>query len=443
MARDLSTKGLSRRLHVEYAAKRPFRQKLLYASAFCVVVLGGLWAAFAAVRPRDELYQPGPVATVHKVVSQDCAKCHDTWKSTPDKKCMDCHASPDHNPSAVATLKHAVPGCAECHLDHRGGVKTPTVQDKQCLRCHRNLGGASNAKVSFASTITSFNTDHPEFADLKQDHLDNAKVKFNHKFHMDPETRKAKIGTAGDRWPKLMHKFLEKLGIQGKELASRTELNCTDCHFPDAAGKLIQPINYEKHCASCHAMEFELDQRAGQPSEQDTVPHKEPVDIHRYLLGQFTMQKEKRPEFNNPTSPAVVRQASEWVATRVKDVENVLVSSGKCEQCHFIKLGAADEMDFAKRMVVEPTAIPPFWFNHANFSHLAHRAMACESCHDTARMSADTKNVNLPKIKDCQSCHSATGGARHDCAECHFYHDKQERLRTQGLIRKLPSGSGQ
>jgi hypothetical protein len=442
VARDLSTKGLSRRLHVEYAGKRPFRQKLLYASLFAVVVLGALWAAFAATRKPDELYQPGPVATVHKVVSQDCTKCHDTWKSTPDSKCQECHASPDHNQSAVATLKHTVPGCAQCHLDHRGGVKTPTVQDKQCLRCHRNLGGAGNAKTSFQNSIAGFTIDHPEFADLKQDRMDNSKVKFNHKFHLVADVRKQKIGTAGDRWPKLMHAFLEKLGLQGKDLA-RTELACTDCHTPDSAGKLMQPLNYEKHCASCHKMEFELETRSGMASVQDTVPHKEPVEIHRYLLGRFTEQKEKRPEFQNPTNPAIVRQANEWVGMRVKDVENILISSGKCEQCHVVKAGQ-DNMDFASRLQVEPTGIPSYWFNHAKFDHLAHRAMMCESCHATARNSDKTEHINLPKIKDCQSCHSASGGARSDCAECHFYHDKQERLRTQGMIRELPgSGSGQ
>jgi hypothetical protein len=102
--------------------------------------------------------------------------------------------------------------------------------------------------------------------------------------------------------------------------------------------------------------------------------------------------------------------------------------------------------------------IPTRWLHRAEFNHGAHRLVACTRCHEEAaqlevpddptyphadekgspvqslRWTGRTKQVMLPSIDTCRQCHSpdaetlaGTGRpiqpARHDCAECHNYHE--------------------
>jgi len=59
------------------------------------------------------------------------------------------------------------------------------------------------------------------------------------------------------------------------------------------------------------------------------------------------------------------------------------------------------------------------WFDHA-----AHRTEKCESCHAAPR-SHDARQLLLPKIDSCRTCHGgekAKADVPSGCAMCHSYH---------------------
>jgi predicted CXXCH cytochrome family protein len=91
---------------------------------------------------------------------------------------------------------------------------------------------------------------------------------------------------------------------------------------------------------------------------------------------------------------------------------------------------------------VAPTAIPTRWLPHSVFDHGTHRTLTCTECHSKAAKSTDTVDVLMPEVKVCRACHSAAGGARTSCVECHLYHDKSQERDPNGLltIRRLIGG---
>ena len=444
MSRDLSTKGLASRLNAEYSARRPFRRRLYMAAAFCVLVLGALWYAASAMAPRHAMLQPGLVASVHRTVAKDCNACHNPYNSAPEGKCQNCHTTPGHNQAAQDALLQTPPKCHECHLEHRGTLRAPPPADSRCAECHHDLKKHNpSEQLLFQDGITQFVGPHPEFAVMRKPKQDPAQLKFNHKFHLDRATRDAAIGSLGTQWQRLVGQFRKDQGIErGPE--DQDELTCTDCHTMDATGKLIQTIKYARNCASCHVLAYDLEQRANGSSNADRLPHDQPDVIHRHLVAQFTMQRQRIDAANadkKPTS-AMLKQAAEWVGNRVAGVEDSLIASGRCAQCHVVetKPDSAGQA-LGARITIAPTDIRTKWFPHAQFSHVQHRTMACESCHNTVRSSTETSDLNLPRLKDCQGCHSPQAGARSDCVECHTYHDAKDRVRNQGKIRDLPVGT--
>ena len=50
----------------------------------------------------------------------------------------------------------------------------------------------------------------------------------------------------------------------------------------------------------------------------------------------------------------------------------------------------------------------------------------------------------IPKVDNCKSCHAPaatfghSGGVRHDCAECHRYHNGDRPLQGLGAARRDP-----
>lgn len=414
------------------------------ASLLLVVVLGAVWAGLSVATPhKDYMYQPGPVAFVHRASATDCAKCHETWKSTPDTKCRACHSSRAHNPQAAVRLglSARAPQCAQCHLEHRSGIKAPPPPDARCVACHKNLNQVKTSPTSVEKTITNFNADHPEFAIFrsKEGAKDPAHLNFGHAFHMDKAVREKKIGTMNAQWPALVAKFHEDNGIE-KEEPPRTELSCTDCHVLDQSSRFFEPVKYEAGCMSCHGLSYDLSGPNGQ-GKPDKLPHSDPEEIHRYLQARFSELREAADSTASggvkKMTPEQMKVALEWVRNKVDSVEQGMITGGTCAKCHEVdvlqpKPGGPPP---TKLFEIVPTDITRQWLVRAWFSHTTHREMKCEYCHDTVRGSMKTEDVNLPKIAVCKVCHVQQGGARGDCAECHLYHNKKDRLRHEGAMR--------
>jgi hypothetical protein len=168
--------------------------------------------------------EPGSVISQHQPIEARCQECHAGFKGASNLRCQRCH-----DPAGAGRLTnnvHVLFGsrdakkaaqapnlpCADCHVDHRGRAnRLQHVDEAHCATCHfRSISG------------------HPEFAVLRTKSLGLPGIKFPHDRHME--------------------EFKKKQGLSEKE-------SCLKCHEPQSAtrGRDMQPIVFDKHCASCHA----------------------------------------------------------------------------------------------------------------------------------------------------------------------------------------------
>lgn len=161
---------------------------------------------------------PGPVATHHANVELRCAQCHDVGKGVADLRCERCHDSVGTDRfthaghvlfgSANARKASAAPEqpCAVCHADHRGrAFDMRLVDDRQCGTCHR---------------FSSFGK-HPEFAAVKAQVQTGLGLSFGHQRHL-------------------------------AEAAKQLGKKCEACHEATADLRGFVPLNFDRHCATCH-----------------------------------------------------------------------------------------------------------------------------------------------------------------------------------------------
>jgi hypothetical protein len=254
--------------------------------------------------------------------------------------------------------------------------------------------------LKFASNIRGFDSSHPEFAPLRPGATDPGTIKFNHIVHLQEDLR----------------------GPHG-----RVQLQCGDCHQPPQGGldrPYMEPVTYEKHCASCHPLQF--DRRISEPA-----PHKEPKVVYDFVFAKMTeyiaahpseipLVDEPDQRLRNPPPPhPPARNAAEWVEQRMTDAQ-LLLWRKSCQECH--SLSYPDGSDALP--VVAKAAITTRWLPHANFDHQAHQMVRCASCHAKASLSRETSDVLIPGIQTCQQCHRAgRDAAEARCFECHTYHD--------------------
>jgi hypothetical protein len=249
--------------------------------------------------------------------------------------------------------------------------------------------------------------------------------------------------------------------------AGRVKLECSDCHrpvaeaggpwkyadphlqltaasgsdsgellHPDAGYELMTSTSYEKNCASCHKLQFD-------EHFDESVPHSKPEVVHAFLLQKFQDYINKNPDVLHheawlPTRkvPEITqlpppKKPEEWVTQRVSQSEQLLWLS-TCKHCH--QLDFSSQPAAANTPVlptVKPSALTERWMPNSIFSHQAHTAVSCESCHTLALTSQKGNDMLLPSIKTCQSCHNSNtakaGEAENSCFLCHEYHNWNQR----------------
>jgi hypothetical protein len=328
--------------------------------AWGLPALALVWATILAVKDRDHVYAPGPVSVSHAMFASDCAKCHEAWRDVPDSKCIRCHDGPLHHADQVFHGGGgAAPRCASCHAEHRGRPLLTAIADSHCVQCHRDL--TTRGTPRFERRITGFGVDHPDFGFIRRNENDPAQLEFNHQKHL----AKAFAPAEG------LETMLVATGIPPPEAKKRNRLECTDCHRLDAGRKLMAPIRYATHCASCHPLEYDgrmkRDATAGRATA-DVVPHDRPEVIHRYLVGRFFEYADAHPEAvaagaagggrddgddddddrgrgrlrprASASVPATARTTAEWVRGEVAAIEEQLFMRDKsrCFRCHSMKL---------------------------------------------------------------------------------------------------------
>jgi len=281
------------------------------------------------------------------------------------------------------------PPCMDCHVEHRGAPRLSDVRDQACTQCHANLK-TSNGTPSVTAKITSFTSAHPQFAALSRP--DPGTVKLNHQVHLNANLR-------GPNGP--------------------VQLQCSHCHQRE--GSQVLPVNFEKHCASCHPLQFDA-------RFTDPAPHKKPEIVVDFIRAKFTAYIGTHPDevhLGDPADPRIMRpplpparDADEWVARRVADAERILWRKS-CAECHTLAFHAGVPLP-----EVPPANIPARWLPRASFDHEAHRFMTCTGCHLKATLSRETSDVLIPGIEICRECHRpGPDSAESRCFECHVYHD--------------------
>jgi hypothetical protein len=420
-----------------------------------LLVCAGAVGATALTRRANKFYQAGPLSDAHAMFNDDCAQCHQDnfqtarrflpWgtsvRAVPDSACVQCHDGPPHHPNQSTTES-----CAACHREHRGRKALARMPDEQCTQCHANIKAhtTSPSTVRIENEVKGFPDGHPEFAlwrskDPKApEGKDPGTIKFNHRVHL---------------------KDSGVLNGEGKPV----KLECSKCHQPDEAGRYMKPINYEEHCASCHQNQLavrlgdakdkfagdDLKRAAAEFNKKPVTHRKTPAEVRGELLERlFRFAQDNKVTTEGPSDPERSflrpRPRDEWLwrkadrpATGAElvfvnvqrlNMEKVLFDRpGGCNYCHTEKTprngaerGKDDLPEYA------PSRILPQWLDRGRFGHQSHRMLNCTECHEKTRDSTRTEDVLLPAVASCQQCHNSRAGARHDCVECHGYHDRKE-----------------
>jgi pSer/pThr/pTyr-binding forkhead associated (FHA) protein len=378
-----------------------------------------------------ESWSSGPISNNHKIIEADCESCHSTsFVQVEDKDCIKCHSMTEHSKDLkklVADRPEHNLRCAQCHLEHNGEGALVQTDPRVCANCHVNMKNLkSDSKLL---NIPSFD-EHPQFRvdvksltdasvtrvslDEKDKLLDNTQIKLNHALHL-------------------------KAGLRGKD--GPVTLQCSSCHKLDSELRTMLPIEFESHCRDCHTLGF--DQRI--PDVQ--VPHGDDEVVYPALFTEYTKLLLLRGGIDKPVTGSTdsfervipggtsgVQKSEESGGSDVKAVvkqaraaEKELFTKTACYLCHTSSEKPQNEQTAANAhyRVVKPE-IPSKWMHKAIFSHGAHEEVSCESCHDGVRTSSNTKDVLMPKIKDCVVCHSQEvkqGFVKSDCTMCHSYHD--------------------
>ena len=407
--RIFDTKGLAQRLDLNYFRKphffRDWRRRLTLIAAIAAAV--GALPLIIGVGGSKKALSNGPVSRAHAIFEENCSSCHTrAFSKVEDVDCKKCHDGPIHKENAVGEAR-----CAECHLEHRGAARLADVNDRHCTRCHSNLLAHGKEVRLEAARITAFRPGrHPEFTAAKQ--VDRRPLRLNHAAHMPPQ-------------PKT---------IRGMKLPMR----CGDCHLTERAsprGDLL-PVTFEQNCRSCHKRELEFDVFQLQGEEAAPAPHtKDPPTIHNFIVESYRRLWAANPAIvQRPLGRDLLpaQNAEAWLAAVVKESETFLFEK-KCRYCHEYE-GMRDGFPVVKKVNLirgeyvegRPEGRP--WLAHAQFSHRAHRAVDCSSCHQAARTSAKTEDVLIPRLQNCLPCHGNTGTPQDHCAQCHLYHDKSKEL---------------
>ncbi|MSR31056.1 MAG: hypothetical protein EXR99_06060 [Gemmataceae bacterium] len=254
--------------------------------------------------------------------------------------------------------------------------------------------------------------------------------------------------------------------------------------FVRSQGNLMLPVVYDRHCRACHPLNYDDGQKGVQ------APHRlQPDELRSWLEGVYANQLvQANPEFAKPKRvppvplPGKTGQEPEYESARVQVAARVNLAMktlffGKktCGECHFadgedhpvrkgftsipkrIRTGLqapagkelkADESitawfrEAAGKLAGQAVfpSIPSTWFLHSRFDHSDHRFTDCKQCHDRAVGSVTKLDVLLPGIESCRVCHGPlkstatgfSGGARHECVECHRYHHGDNQLQGRG-----------
>ena len=434
--------------------KRPnYLRTMRFWTTITVVLLGAIWIFFYHNYGSEQFYNKGPLSRPHATL--DCRECHDAptklmsvsfetfhiRKTSFDRACVRCHKGHSfHAPNTVHELE-----CIICHKEHHGPAPLAPVENANCITCHGDAaipqasaikgatlppkvfdypqpGGISVFKLQrpaqgFTQVINSLATDHPEFRILSEKWRDTNSLQFNHARHFAADIP----------------------SVKGRKLA------CIDCHVPDASGNYFQKISFEKHCQTCHSLQFDG------ANKDLPLPHGNPEHIRAFLRSlptQYAALAGKQGIINQREVEDFVKeqmiQLRKQVRTGEELEQQVFFNASRkapvsevagirseatarfpgCAYCHEVTPQGGLVPKITRPMVMDR------WLPGGSFSHTKHTAANCVLCH-AATQSKVTADILLPSKAVCAECHQpkgahqTKGGAPSECFTCHGYHFPQ------------------
>lgn len=273
---------------------RPRRPHALLKVALGAGVVVLLALGVLALLGRRKPIAPGHLISAHALLEARCEECHAPGQGAADVRCQRCHdaagggrltlaahvlfGSGDPRQAAAA----GAVACARCHVEHRGrGARLSAVSETQCVSCHfRRFAG------------------HPEFALLRGKASESPGLNFPHKRHLEALQKEKRL--AGDA-------------------------ACGECHERDATGRDFVPLDFDRHCAACHAASGSLG--SGEPlPEEDALP---PAAIQ--ALGVEGAWLTRTAEFElgrGRVTKTALHHRDEWVLFNLRRLRRELAPDG-------------------------------------------------------------------------------------------------------------------
>lgn len=413
------------------------------------------------------------------------------------ESCQTCHKGSPHHTNQTPYLN-----CASCHREHNGrDFSLVKIADAHCTQCHQDLQAHSTAErlLQFRNVTVFAEGKHPPFPSIQSD---PGKIHFNHALHMMPGMPlrdEHGVGGTTFRLKDIPEKYRKRYADQQSDKSPNApvDLDCRSCHQMETAdfnlspeqqreigpaalaarspGKAFLPITYENQCKACHPLQVE-DGMPGGAVKALTVPHrKQPAELDRWLEDYFTAQAVRgMVGFEKMKAPRPLpgeKSVKETLEPGLKKLVDVHLERSarslykeplkkNCRLCHTVDetkevKKTKDGEEIVWHWSIPPSNIPEIWMKYARFDHMAHRAVDCRACHENAyptladgavnpKASAHHKDVLVPNIENCATCHAPAstkrvdgerqkvGGVRFDCVLCHTYHNGAQPLSGRG-----------
>ncbi len=375
----------------------------------------------------QRFWNTGQVASAHYYFQQDCGVCHqNAFEPVTDARCVNCHdqTAPHVEPDFYDLPEIQQTRCAVCHPEHNGKHALVRQDDHLCSQCHQNLQARVDTDLDDAS---DFGQHHPELRAslLRED---------NGTFHIErlSERQPQFVETSHLKFSHETH--LDRRGLMTLDGVER--LWCEDCHQRDKGEKKTHPIDYQKHCANCHPLNFT-------PLDNNRlVPHGRVAEVlftleeyfgNLALLGGYE-------DFDGEQVPEVVsgqrdveeltaeqlHAAMAWAKQKAESVGEDVFEFSLCINCHTVEKTQEDP----PRWEIATVGISQQWYPKAYFNHEQHKSNTCVTCH-LAPESPSSEEILMPTLTTCRECHAgitSPNKLQSTCVDCHGFHTQTDHV---------------
>ena len=358
---------------------------------------------------------PGVLSIHHSEFSKDCTNCHAENKNVSlTNSCQTCHeGNLQHASSTIMQVDNYE--CSTCHWEHHKTKlgKISRSDEQFCADCHEEV-----AKGSTLLAVNAFST-HPQFRVPLQLNNDGSVKKA---VRIDEYLQNTELS---------LLKFPHKSHLVGKvyniKQGSEETLNCSSCHISDSAGNM-QKISFEDHCSGCHIPTLT------ENNKKLELPHgnlNDLVSVVENFYKNFEPNQEKvaskkilrRPGSKKKLDSRTLHQKKTlWSEERSQSKIKEIVFYTGCNTCHKLETDLSDKKFPWRIASIDQVN----WYDKAIFNHTAHEDQKCNNCHMGITSSTSSKDILLPTVDNCQSCHlggsSSPLKVASTCVTCHAFH---------------------